>query len=72
VLLGAAFLAAKAMGAVHDWSRIADYVEEERMFEPRPERSRRYLEKYALWRETYERLKTLYPRLHGLTNRQGQ
>jgi xylulokinase len=70
--LGAAFLAAKAMGAIHDWSRIADYVEEERIFEPRPERSRRYLEKYALWRETYERLKTLYPRLHDLTSHQGQ
>jgi xylulokinase len=70
--LGAAFLAAKGMGAVHDWSLIADYVEEERIFEPRPERSRRYREKYAVWRETYDRFKTLYPRLHGLASRQGQ
>ena len=70
--LGAAFLAAKSLGAIRDWSRIADYVEEERSFEPRPERSRRYLEKYALWRESYERLKTLYPRVHSLANHHGQ
>jgi xylulokinase len=69
--LGAAFLAAKALGAAGEWSRIADYVEEERIFEPRAERSRRYLEKYALWRETYERFKTLYPRVHSLANFMG-
>jgi xylulokinase len=63
--LGAAFLAAKASGAIGEWNRIADYVEEDRSFEPRPQRSRRYLDKYALWRETYERLKTLYPRFHA-------
>jgi xylulokinase len=63
--LGAAFVAAKASGAVGDWSRIADYVKEDRVFEPRPEQSRRYLDKYGLWREIYDRLKTLYPRLHA-------
>lgn len=62
--LGAAFLAGKASGAIGDWDRIAEYVEEDRSFEPKPARSRRYLDKYASWRETYERLKTLYPRLH--------
>jgi len=62
--LGAAFLAGKASGAIGDWDRIAEYVEEDRSFEPKPARSRRYLGKYASWRETYERLKTLYPRLH--------
>ena len=65
--LGAAFLAAKASGAVGDWSDIARYVEEDRSFEPRPERSRRYIDKYTLWRETYERLRTLYPRLHAFS-----
>jgi xylulokinase len=68
--LGAAFLAAKASGAIGEWNRIADYVEEDRSFEPRPERSRHYLHKYALWRESYERLKTLYPRFHSSSHGQ--
>lgn len=61
--LGAAFVAAMAAGAVSDWSRIEDYVELGRVFSPRTTESAIYANKYAHWRETYERMKTLYPKL---------
>ena len=38
-------------------------VDAGRVFTPRPEASAAYARTYANWRETYERLKTLYPRL---------
>jgi xylulokinase len=61
--LGAAFVAAVGTGHITDWTRITDFVEEGRIFEPRPAAVSSYQEKYGLWRETYYRLKTLYPRL---------
>lgn len=61
--LGAAYVAAMGTGAISDWSRIEDYVELGRIFSPRPAESAAYAKKYALWRDTYERLKTLYPQL---------
>lgn len=61
--LGAAFVAAMGTGTFSDWSRIEDYVEVGRVFLPRTAESTSYAKKYANWRETYERLKTLYPKL---------
>lgn len=61
--LGAAFVAAVGAGHLSDWSRIETYVDQGRVFEPDPGRSRQYAKKYANWRESYERLKTLYPQL---------
>ena len=61
--LGAAFVAAMGTGAFSDWSRIEEYVDLGRVFSPRSAESAVYAKKYALWRETYERLKTLYPKL---------
>lgn len=61
--LGAAFVAGMGTGSLTDWSAIEDYVALGRVFTPRPEESARYAKVYANWRETYERLKTLYPKL---------
>jgi xylulokinase len=61
--LGAAFVAAMGTGHLDDWSLIRTYVAPGRVFTPRPEASAAYARTYANWRETYERLKTLYPRL---------
>jgi xylulokinase len=61
--LGAAFVAAVGAGAMTDWSKISAYVETGRTFFPNPEAIPRYRHKYRLWRETYDRLKTLYPRI---------
>lgn len=63
--LGAAFVAAVGTGAITDWDRISAYVAMGRTFTPRPAQVSAYRRKYALWRETYERLRTLYPHLHG-------
>lgn len=61
--LGAAFVAGMATGILTDWSDISNYVELGRVFSPRPTESARYARIYDNWRETYVRLKTLYPRL---------
>jgi xylulokinase len=61
--LGAAFVAAMGTGFLDDWSLIGTYVAPGRVFTPRPLESAAYDRVYANWRETYERLKTLYPRL---------
>lgn len=61
--LGAAFVAAMGTGTFSDWSRIEDYVDLGRVFFPQTAESTSYAKKYANWRETYERLKTLYPKL---------
>jgi xylulokinase len=63
--LGAAFVAGVGTGSIRHWSDIAAYVKEDRVFVPKKSSARRYAEKYQLWRETYERLRTLYPRLHA-------
>ena len=61
--LGAAFVAAMGTGFLDDWSLIRTYVAPGRVFTPRAAESAAYDRAYASWRETYERLKTLYPRL---------
>lgn len=64
--LGAAFVAGMGVGALGDWSAISSYVSPGRIFTPDPSASRVLSRKYALWRETYERLRTLYPHLASL------
>lgn len=61
--LGAAFVAAKAVGAIGSWDDIAAYVDVLSPFEPRPAAARVYDTAYGVYRESYERLKTLYPDL---------
>ena len=61
--LGAAFVAGMGVGALNNWSEIARYVTPGRSFAPDRRRHADYDRKYRLWRDVYERLKTLYPEL---------
>jgi xylulokinase len=61
--LGAAYVAGYGAGLLKDFAGIARYVAGGRVFAPSPERRAAYDRAYANYRETYERLKTLYPRL---------
>jgi xylulokinase len=61
--LGAAFVAGIGIGAIADWDRIEAYVAQGQLFRPDPLEVERMANRYRLWRETYTRLKSLYPRL---------
>lgn len=61
--LGAAFVAGMGVGALKNWAEIGRYVAPGRVFTPDPVASRVLSRKYALWRESYERLRTLFPEL---------
>jgi xylulokinase len=61
--LGAAYVAGVGVGVFKDWNGIARYVEPGETLHPDPARAAVYDRAYAVFRETYERLKTLYPRL---------
>ena len=64
--LGAAFVAAMGVGGFDGWDAIERYVRPGRVVEPNPQVKARYDEAYAIYRETYERLKPIYPRLAAL------
>jgi len=61
--LGAAFVAGKAVGLFAGWSEIERFVVVADPFEPRPVEHAAYTEFYTLFRDTYVRLSSLYPRL---------
>jgi xylulokinase len=61
--LGAAYVAGVGVGVFRDWAGIARYVEPGEIFAPDPACAAVYGRGYAVFREAYERLKTLYPRL---------
>jgi xylulokinase len=61
--LGAAYVAGVATGQFAGWDEIARFVRPAGMIEPNPANADRYARHYALYREIYERLKPLYPRL---------
>jgi xylulokinase len=61
--LGAAYVAGVGIGAIEGWDAITRFVTPAATIEPNPANIARYGEHYALYRETYERLKPLYPRL---------
>jgi len=61
--LGAAYVAAVGCGAIEDWDRMDRFVQPAGIVEPNLSNGPRYDEIYALYRETYDRLKPLYPRL---------
>jgi xylulokinase len=50
---------------------VSRYVEEGRIFQPRPEASAVYDRSYANFRDIYERLKTLYPKLSAMPEGHG-
>jgi len=61
--LGAAYVAGYGAGLFGDFGGIGRYVGAGRVFEPNIGNSGVYDRAYANYREIYERLKTLYPRL---------
>lgn len=61
--LGAAFVAGMGTGMLRDWSEIGRYVAAGRQFRPDPAAAAILDAKYRLWRESYTRLQTLFPRL---------
>ncbi len=61
--LGAAWVAAMGTGAGDDWAHIARFTRKGATFEPDPANAAAYDHLYGLYRETYQRLKPLYPRL---------
>jgi xylulokinase len=62
--LGAAYVAGVGVGLFRDWEGVARYVEPGEVFTPDPARTAVYDRAYAVFRDTYERLKTLYPALN--------
>lgn len=62
--LGAAYVAGVGVGVFTDWQGVARYVEPGEVFTPDPARTAVYDHAYTVFRETYERLKTLYPELN--------
>jgi xylulokinase len=61
--LGAAYVAGVATGHFAGWDEIARYVRPAGVVEPNPMRADLYTRNYGLYREIYERLRPLYPRL---------
>lgn len=61
--LGAAYVAGVAVGSFSGWDGIARYVRPAGVVAPDPARANLYAGHYALYREIYERLAPLYPRL---------
>ena len=64
--LGAAFVAAMGVGTFDDWGAIGHFVSPGRVVEPNHRVKTQYDEAYAIYRETYDRLRPLYPRLAAL------
>ncbi|MCB1992399.1 MAG: carbohydrate kinase [Geminicoccaceae bacterium] len=60
--LGAAWVAAMGTGAADDWSAIARFTRPAATFEPDPANAPACDHLYGLYRETYDRLKPLYPK----------
>ena len=64
--LGAAYIAAFAIGAVDSWEGISRFVKPAGVVEPDPANRTRYDALYQAYRETYEQLKPVYPKLAKL------
>ena len=61
--LGAAYVAGHGIGAFQDLAGVSRYVAAGKVFQPDARRRAAYDRAYANYREIYERLKTLYPKL---------
>lgn len=61
--LGAAVTAGMGVGVLDDWRAIERYVRMDRVFQPTPRHRATYRRLYEVYRETYARLRDLYPRL---------
>ena len=63
--LGAAYVAAVGVGALGDWDQITRFVRPTAIVEPDASTAGAYENAYGLFRETYQRLKPLYPKLQA-------
>ena len=61
--LGAAFIAGMGVGVFTDWSQIERFITVRSVTQPDPQRHATYMKAYALYRDLYESLKPLFPRL---------
>ncbi|BBK32305.1 xylulokinase [Stella humosa] len=61
--LGAAFVAGFAIGAFDRWDQIDRFVAAGETIQPNPSLAGRYDRLYGIYREAYERLRTLFPLL---------
>ena len=64
--LGAAFIAGKGVGVFKEWAEIERFIEISEVIEPDVGLSDLYDERFALYRELYERNQDLFPRASGL------
>ncbi|NJO37033.1 MAG: FGGY-family carbohydrate kinase [Rhizobiales bacterium] len=64
--LGAAYIAALAVGAVDDWDGISRFVTPAGVVEPDPTKRARYDALYHAYRDIYAHLRPIYPRLADL------
>ncbi len=61
--LGAAFCAGMGVGAFKQWDEVERYIKISTITQPNPENHIRYQKLFKLYREIYESLKDIYPRL---------
>lgn len=61
--LGAAFVAGMGVGVFRDWGEIERFITVEGVTEPNRARHEYYRSLFGLYREAYERLKDLFPRI---------
>jgi xylulokinase len=64
--MGAAFVAGIGAGVFGDWGEMERFVERGRRFEPDDDAAVVYDDSYRVYRELYERLRTLFPDLGRL------
>lgn len=70
--LGAAVVAGMGTGALDDWRAIERFVRLGRSFEPLSDHVDTYRRLYGVYRESYERLRDLYPLLASAPRVQGE
>jgi xylulokinase len=61
--LGVAFVAGMAGGVFHDWAQIDDFLTDRIVEGPEPAHAVLYNRQYAVYRELYDRLRDLFPRV---------
>jgi xylulokinase len=61
--LGSAFCAGMGVGAFKRWDEVERYIKISTITQPDPENHARYQKMFVLYREIYESLKDLFPRL---------
>lgn len=64
-VLGVAFVAGIAHGLFTDWDDIDRFLSDRYVNEPDPNAATRYDNGYAIYRELYRRLQTLFPEIDG-------